>query len=89
MPSQEYINQVIDDPKSRFRICEQLYEKADGAIEEGDTVLDRKDFTFGVVETITELRGKAYASIRDGYIAEVGCPIERLQRLKISAEPSI
>lgn len=76
----------LNDPLSRFNIEGHLYEVTTGNPDVGDRVIDLRDGLYGIVETITPEEDGIYASVKDGWVTEVGIPIERLRKLKISTD---
>lgn len=75
----------IDNPLLRLNIEGILYEVTTGNPDVGDRVIDLRDGCTGIVDTITPEGDGIYASVRDGWVTEVGIPIERLKKLKISS----
>lgn len=67
---------------ARFRINNQLYEKSEDEIQEGDMVYDTRNNTYGICDMIKE----DWIAIRDGHVVEVGVPKSRCFRLVLVSD---
>lgn len=63
-----------------IRIKSTLYKQTEPRdIKVGDLVFDIKDNTYGTIDMIYE--GGTHVAIRDGWVVEVGVPVDRVRIL--------
>ncbi len=70
----------VDHIMPRFRIRELVYKISDAPIQVGDMVLDRRNFTTGVAEYISD----GHMAVRDGCVVELLVPISCCYNLQIT-----